>query len=521
MQQKVMFEPKKKESVRVSAKAKPLFSKMLVGVAMIAFVQPVSSKTIPEQLPKPAGEKPDSSKPVQVYILTGQSNMVGMGTMSGGNRRMGVHSFFVNTEANAEHGARVSVYKGPYDPEANYDQMEPVKTAVASLGSTQKGRSKPFPRIKGPSTTISRGALKVPSSGLWAFRPGYRAETIMYLDGEKIQENASDSQGGAGSQPVALEAGKKYPFTVIYKKGADGNFWAGRRDLPGTLNTLTRYDGKFPHLVDDQGNWTKRRDVTYKGVISSGGQGPLTPGVSGNTFGPELGFGYVMGHYHDAPVLLIKASIGNRSLAWDILPPGSERYTHNGYVYAGYKDSTLRWKQGTDPEPVNWYAGKTYDRFVKRINKVLNNFDKTFPQYKDQGYEIAGFVWWQGHKDGGNEAHAMRYEQNLVQLIEAYRKEFDAPNAPFAVATIGFGGKDLYDNEKYKTIWGAQMAVSDPEQHPELAGNVISTDTRDFWRSKENSPSGQFYHYNRNAETYYLVGDALGRDMVKLLEKRK
>jgi hypothetical protein len=36
-----------------------------------------------------------------------------------------------------------------------------------------------------------------------------------------------------------------------------------------------------------------------------------------------------------------------------------------------------------------------------------------FPQCQEQGCEIAGFVWWQGHKDG-NPAHASRYEQNLV-----------------------------------------------------------------------------------------------------------
>jgi len=33
--------------------------------------------------------------------------------------------------------------------------------------------------------------------------------------------------------------------------------------------------------------------------------------------------------------------------------------------------------------------------------------------YKDQGYEVAGFVWWQGHKDQ-NAGHASRYEFNLV-----------------------------------------------------------------------------------------------------------
>ena len=34
--------------------------------------------------------------------------------------------------------------------------------------------------------------------------------------------------------------------------------------------------------------------------------------------------------------------------------------------------------------------------------------------------------------------------------------------------------------------------------------------TKIFWRAKEVSPSGQAYHWNTNAETYYLIGEAMG-----------
>jgi hypothetical protein len=53
--------------------------------------------------------------------------------------------------------------------------------------------------------------------------------------------------------------------------------------------------------------------------------------------------------------------------------------------------------------------------------------------------------------------------------------------------------------------------------YPEFAGNVKSMEARGFWRDAAVSPSGQGYHYNWNAETYLLVGDALGRGMVELL----
>jgi hypothetical protein len=62
------------------------------------------------------------------------------------------------------------------------------------------------------------------------------------------------------------------------------------------------------------------------------------------------------------------------------------------------------------------------------------------------------------------------------------------------------------------------MAVSDPVKHPEFDGNVMTMDTRDYWREVGESPANQGYHYNRNAETFMLVGDAMGRAMVKLLK---
>ncbi|MFW6162007.1 MAG: sialate O-acetylesterase, partial [Planctomycetota bacterium] len=176
------------------------------------------------------------------------------------------------------------------------------------------------------------------------------------------------------------------------------------------------------------------------------------------------------------------------------------------------------WVEGEPKKQVNWYAGKQYDEYVKAIHDVLDNFGTLFPAYKDQGYEIAGFVWWQGHKDG-NPAHASRYEQNLVRLIKAWRAEFNAPKAPFVIATIGFGGWEMAG--PHLTVVNAQLAVSaEKGKYPEFAGNVLTVETRGFWRDRSVSPRNQGYHYNRNAETYMLVGDALGRAMVRLLGGR-
>jgi hypothetical protein len=45
----------------------------------------IGVKELPDELPDPDGEEADMSKPVQVYILMGQSNMLGAGRVSGSN----------------------------------------------------------------------------------------------------------------------------------------------------------------------------------------------------------------------------------------------------------------------------------------------------------------------------------------------------------------------------------------------------------------------------------------------------
>jgi hypothetical protein len=65
------------------------------------------------------------------------------------------------------------------------------------------------------------------------------------------------------------------------------------------------------------------------------------------------------------------------------------------------------------------------------------------------------------------------------------------------------------------------LAVGDAAKHPEFAGTVKSVDTRPFWRDVEQSPGDEGHHYNRNAETYMLVGDALARGMIELIEGKK
>jgi hypothetical protein len=377
----------------------------------------------------------------------------------------------------------------------------------------------------------------------------------------------------------------------------------------GTLQTITGTEKKFPNLVASGGGWTSRSDVKYRGCISDFGNGNLKPDVAGSTYGPELGFGYVMGYIHDEPVLLIKASIGNRGLMWDYLPPGSPRTVYGATTYPAYGESPETWAtSGGGPSPGIWYAGKQFDDcffdesdmgampWVLSMNyqasnnlgsqvlhngvhylckvahtsnaatepgiganwatfwtpysvaaqwpgdskgrgnvvDVLDNFAADYPAWAAQGFEIAGFVWWLGYDDTG-EPRATRYEPNMVQFIKQIRSYFEnrynndasaltktKPDAPFVLATLATNGGWGNPDPGHAKVAQAQLNVDGNAKtdniinYPEFTGNVKTVEARGFWRDSSVSPSAVGYHYNFNAETYLLVGDALGRAMIGL-----
>lgn len=105
------------------------------------------------------------------------------------------------------------------------------------------------------------------------------------------------------------------------------------------------------------------------------------------------------------------------------------------------------------------------------------------------------------------------YEQNLVNLIKDVRKDLNAPRLPVAVGELTGPWVDA------PGAWAAlRKAQSAAAARPEFKGNVLFVPTRDFVRPADESPNtGHGHHEFGNAETIFLVGDALGKGMVQLL----
>jgi len=294
----------------------------------------------------------------------------------------------------------------------------------------------------------------------------------------------------------------------------------------GSLDNAVKAKQKYTYLVDDAGAWNVRNDVRFVRMMQNRGlMANEWLGINAGTIGPEFGIGHVVGNAVEAPVMVLKSCIGNRSLGWDLLPPGSERFVEGDKVYAGYKDKPDNWPvdpakgKATEPppwvdkdgNPINWYAGLQYDGDTADAKTVLADLAKYYPDATK--YEVAGFFIWQGEKDGGNPVHAAHYEHNLVNFIKALRKDFSSPNAKCVLATMGEATKGSPGNGGL--VLDAQLAVDgNSGKHPEFKGNVATIYTNPMAQGGSGNS-----HYGGNAGVYMDVGEAMGQAMVGLLAK--
>jgi lysophospholipase L1-like esterase len=161
--------------------------------------------------------------------------------------------------------------------------------------------------------------------------------------------------------------------------------------------------------------------------------------------------------------------------------------------------------------------GQEYLELVSGVKQTLADINRYCPDFAGRTPELAGFVWFQGIADAQSDAFTKDYEKNLTALIRDLRVEFKQPKLPFVVVALGqYGDKMLPNTRK---VHDAQMAVGNPVKHPEFSGNVASVETIPFYFPKEKSPGGREWDYQNNAESFLLIGEAMGKAMAELEPK--
>jgi alpha-galactosidase len=356
-------------------------------------------------------------------------------------------------------------------------------------------------------------------------------------------------------------AADKKPVKVFILAGQSNMEGKGRVD-PLLNHQITAPETKdfFAHLHKD-GKYVERDDVWINYLER---RGKLTVGYgSPGRIGLELEFGHVMGNHFEEPVLLIKAAWGGKSIGRDFRPPSSglqpkekiDEFVEN-MVKRDYnnlirnewnqakKDSpkitrkeieeksdasidAIRKAKGDEyrKEVIDSY-GHFYRLMMSEIKTALSELKTRFPDYDGRGYDIAGFVWFQGWNDMYN-GFQDEYAANMKNFIRDVRKDLSKPNLPFAIGIMGQNGfKPAKGN--MAIVKAAQASMNDV---PEFAGNVRAIPTDVYWDRRadtafptwrdnvdewEKLGSDFPYHYLGSTITFTKIGRALGQVMKEL-----
>lgn len=135
------------------------------------------------------------------------------------------------------------------------------------------------------------------------------------------------------------------------------------------------------------------------------------------------------------------------------------------------------------PPSAGGATGPFYRQMLDEFRVALAGIDTAFPQYAQHVPRVEGVIWFQGWNDGCDEAAAAK-TGNMDNFV-------------------------LREGQK------AGCARS------EVGGGARFVPTAAFLRKPEDCPNpGHGHHWFGSAESYLLIGDALGRAMADLLDER-
>ena len=203
------------------------------------------------------------------------------------------------------------------------------------------------------------------------------------------------------------------------------------------------------------------------------------PKIKEKRWGVETPFGIDMVKNLNEPVLLFKSSKGGSTLTTDWLPPSSVKRLGKGEV------------------------GYLYKRMIRRFHNMIKDIETICPPVKERGYEIAGFIWFQGESDCFGDPELWKdYEPKLKELIADVRRDVGVPELPFL--NIQINNIPLWDGKPGELKGGAIIR--------EIQKRVAEADPKGRWISTSNLSKG--YHYDANA--HFTIGKRMAEAMLPM-----
>ena len=528
-----------------------------------------------------ASEKKLKKEKLQIVLLLGQSNMVGLSD---------VRTAWYLTQPQYIPPREVAVMKSRffnwnfYWSGVNYYEGPKKEEVMALVQSRRDSRAKWRQRVRGvhgPWNEKEWGAKPGGGRGnMYPFLDGKAEEEGIYksiaeiLDSKDNKFNVNDAYDAMLTRDKKIEDELKL-IREVYLKGTTAEDFdafdaavsaavkekalvtsAGRG---AAFNDAAKHRTFYAELAKKHLNIpiAKRTHIKAHGHVSSpqsdtpnGGNqknaaGVLSVGYGGGvtTIGPEYGVGIALERLVDAPILLVKCSWGNTALAGAWRAPsldGVETPTEKARREAAHKKGAEEAKKAGrefTPRPAPTPTGKLqycWDMTMPEIDKVLADPGKYHPEYDPKvGYEVAGMVWFQGYSDKDNPA----YGELLAAMIKDLREKMKTPDMPVVCGTLGMAA---YEQAAFAN--GANSGMLQASQMPELAGTVDVVNTAPYYplefdllkqvRSSVENDSPEYdkatavlqratssvgFHYHGSSKCFLLMGDAMGRSLANLM----
>lgn len=268
-------------------------------------------------------------------------------------------------------------------------------------------------------------------------------------------------------------------------------------------------------------------DRVYINSISDGNKksGKLSIGHAGHgttSIGPEYSFGLSIAKKIDGPILLIKTSWGGKSLNYNFRPPSAGEYRLDEKQKASGKADEIKKN-----------ASLNYRMMNEAVHQVLDNLKDNHPAYDPEaGYEIAGFVWFQGYNDQFSDAFRDNYKDNMINFIKDVRTEYKTPKMPFIIGVLGTGQTKEKVAENAVSVGQREAAKA-----PEFKDNVLAVESyteyaldslevfNKGWPKHflewDTVGSDRPYHYLGSGKFFVRLGDSFAKSMAELIAKQK
>lgn len=319
---------------------------------------------------------------------------------------------------------------------------------------------------------------------------------------------------------------------------------AGQSNMVGHANKKT-----LPYLLEDPATIALHNRLVDKDgkpivhenvhvfLINEFGtrQGPLTTGFGAkqDSIGPELAIGATIHEKLHEPILIIKTAWGGKSLHTDFRPPSAGPYVYDRKVLERFVQSNKTTAEELHASKAK-ETGHFYRLILEHVKWVLADPGKYHPAYnKKDGYEIAGFVWFQGYNDAtdsntypnrGKPGSYDAYTEVLGHFIRDVRKDLDVSKMPFVIGVMGIRGSYINNTlpeDRYLSIATEfQKAMAATADLPEFEGNVFAVHTGLYWDKLQSEADKKKWKIRAEATELVKQGKLTNKEQAAYESKR-